>query len=104
MSDFDRIPALLDEIGTDCPAAPKHQAWAELSFRSTRRPRVDIYGADVDEFQEQYSRLLDVSHIASEDGRGPWASIEVHAGPSEDPIALLERALGFVRTGTPVPL
>lgn len=102
MSDFDRIPALLDEIGADCPSAPKRRAWAELRFHRTHRPMVIVYCADLDEFQEQYSRTLDVSHINGESGK--WASITVMAGLDEDPIALLERALDFVRTETPVPL
>lgn len=102
MSDFDRIPALLAEIGADCPSAPKRHLWAELRFHPIRRPAVAIYCADIDEFQEQYSRTLDVSHINGESGK--WASITVTAGPAEDPIALLERALDFVRTETPVPL
>lgn len=104
MSDFDRIPALLAAIADECPMAPDRLVRAELSFGSNRRPVVIVYCADADEFQEQYSPVLDVSHIEGTDGRSRWASIDVMSGPDEDPIALLERALDFVRTETPVPL
>jgi len=105
MSDFDRIPALLAEIGADCPSGPSGRAWAELTFRRSRPPRVIVYSADPDEFQEQKYDSLEVHHITSPDAvREQWAAIEVIAGPAEDPIALLERALEFVRTETPVPL
>lgn len=104
MSDFDLIPTLLAAIADECPAAPDMEVFAELTFSTNHTTNVIIYACCPDEFQEQMSPRLDVKHITSSDHRDPWASITVIAGPAEDPIALLECALDFVRTETPVPL
>ncbi|WP_353107915.1 hypothetical protein [Gordonia sp. (in: high G+C Gram-positive bacteria)] len=95
MSDFDLTRTLRAAIADECPAAPGHRLFVELAMSTIRLDAVTIYCASPDAFRKQSSPGLVVSHL--DGNEGPWASILVTARAGEDPVALCERALAFVR-------
>ncbi|GEE00227.1 hypothetical protein nbrc107696_46020 [Gordonia spumicola] len=100
MSDLDRIHALLGEIATETvPCDGFDVAFPALTV-SGHGADVQVIYADRDEYQQQDAPELRVRHFDDT----PWASIFVIGQPGESIIDVLERAVVFVRTETPVPL
>ncbi|AKJ72134.1 hypothetical protein GMA1_37 [Gordonia phage GMA1] len=106
MSAIEEINAKLTEIGEEtlpgliCGVGVR--AWAELTI-SDGVGELKVCNADVDEFQEQ-GAVLGPLWVHHDEGGSAWLRFRGDASTTEAVFALLERALDFVRTETPVPL